>query len=85
MALETEAGGPCAAAGLHRSFSEHLGAVAVLSPYRAQLAVLRKAFQRAGASAAALADVTFATVDGFQVCARHSAAAPAATPLPQLI
>ena len=54
-------------AGLHKSFSQQLGAVAVLSPYRAQLAALRRSFQRCGAPAAALADVTFATVDGFQV------------------
>ncbi len=59
--------GAARGAGLHKSFSQQLGAVAVLSPYRAQLATLRRSFQRCGAPAAALADVTFATVDGFQV------------------
>lgn len=55
-----------------------LGSVAVISPYRAQLAVLRSAFGRPQSNgttlrpsyAAALADVEFSTVDGFQVASR---------------
>jgi hypothetical protein len=43
-----------------------VGRVAVLSPYRAQVALLERAF-RAAHGAAALAAVEFGTIDGFQV------------------
>lgn len=59
---------------LHTNYHTQMGSVAVLSPYRAQLTVLRRAFGRPQSAAvhlrhsyaAALADVQFSTVDGFQ-------------------
>lgn len=49
-----------------RDFGPEVASVAVLTPYKAQLALLKSAFA-AQHSKAALAGVEFATVDGFQV------------------
>lgn len=46
-----------------------VGKVAVLSPYKAQVALLERQF-RAAHSSAALSAVTFGTIDGFQVPSR---------------
>jgi len=55
------------AVGLMREYGHEVASVAILTPYKAQLALLRSTF--AGQhSKAALANVEFATVDGFQVC-----------------
>ncbi|KAL4457300.1 hypothetical protein ABPG75_012165 [Micractinium tetrahymenae] len=52
-------------AGLAAQFGRDVGDVAVLTPYKAQLALLRRTFQQRGGAAVA-DDVLFATVDGFQ-------------------
>ena len=49
-----------------RDFGPEVTSVAVLTPYKAQLALLKSAFA-AHHSKSALANVEFATVDGFQV------------------
>lgn len=56
----------CLAAGLLKRHGEDVREVALLTPYRAQLGVLRRAAQRE-LDEKALLTVTFATVDGFQV------------------
>ncbi len=55
----------CCAPGLMQAHGAEVGKVAVLSPYKAQVAALERAF-RAAHGAAALAAVEFGTVDGFQ-------------------
>ena len=52
--------------GLLKRHGEDVREVALLTPYRAQLGVLRRAAQRE-LDEKALLTVTFATVDGFQV------------------
>lgn len=52
--------------GLLKRHGEDVREVALLTPYRAQLGVLRRAAQRE-LDEQALLTVTFATVDGFQV------------------
>ena len=52
--------------GLIREYGHEVASVAVLTPYKAQLALLRSSFARQH-SKSALANVEFATVDGFQV------------------
>lgn len=53
-------------AGVMRDFGPDVASVAVLTPYKAQLMLLKSVF--AGQhSKSALANVDFATVDGFQV------------------
>ena len=55
-----------------RDFGPDVASVAVLTPYKAQLVLLKSAF--AGQhSKSALANVDFATVDGFQVTAESHA------------
>lgn len=55
-----------AGAGLLKHHVAEVGTVAVLTPYKAQVGVLRSAFMsRCGEEA--LSSVDFATVDGFQV------------------
>ncbi len=54
---------PCA--GLVAGYRREVGDVAVLCPYKAQLALLRRTFQQRGGTGAVEA-VHFATVDGFQ-------------------
>ena len=49
-----------------RDFGPEVASVAVLTPYKAQLALLKAAFA-AQHPKAALSGVEFATVDGFQV------------------
>ena len=49
-----------------RDFGPEVTSVAILTPYKAQLALLRSTFARHHATIA-LANVEFATVDGFQV------------------
>lgn len=49
-----------------KDFGPEVASVAVLTPYKAQLALLKSAFA-AQHSKSALASVEFATVDGFQV------------------
>ncbi|KAA6418527.1 MAG: hypothetical protein FRX49_11473 [Trebouxia sp. A1-2] len=51
--------------GLMREYGHEIASVAILTPYKAQLALLRSTFA-AQHSKAALANVEFATVDGFQ-------------------
>ncbi|KAL0045065.1 hypothetical protein WJX82_006977 [Trebouxia sp. C0006] len=51
--------------GLMREYGHEVSSVAILTPYKAQLALLRSTFA-AQHSKAALANVEFATVDGFQ-------------------
>lgn len=59
-------------AGVMRDFGPDVATVAVLTPYKAQLVLLKSAF--AGQhSKSALANVDFATVDGFQVVAESHA------------
>lgn len=53
--------------GLMREYGHEVASVAILTPYKAQLGLLRSTFA-AQHSKAALANVEFATVDGFQVC-----------------
>lgn len=55
----------CPAAGLVTAYRGELGDVAVLTPYQAQLALLRRTFRARGGSRA-VEGVEFATVDGFQ-------------------
>jgi len=55
------------AVGLMREYGHEVSSVAILTPYKAQLALLRSTFA-AQHSKAALANVEFATVDSFQVC-----------------
>ena len=55
------------AVGLMREYGHEVASVAILTPYKAQLTLLRSTFA-AQHSKAALANVEFATVDGFQVC-----------------
>ena len=50
-----------------REYGHEVGSVAVLTPYKAQLALLQSTFRRSH-SKAVLTNVDFATVDGFQVC-----------------
>ena len=52
-------------AGLLRKHGEDVREVALLTPYRAQLSVLRRAAQRE-LDEKALLNVTFATIDGFR-------------------
>lgn len=52
--------------GLIREYGHDVASVAILTPYKAQLALLRSSFARQH-SKSALANVEFATVDGFQV------------------
>ncbi len=53
-------------AGLLKRHAEDVREVALLTPYRAQLSVLRRAALRE-LDERALLNVTFATIDGFQV------------------
>lgn len=53
-------------AGLMREFGHEVASVAVLTPYKAQLALLKSTFAGQHLKTA-LANVEFATVDGFQV------------------
>lgn len=53
--------------GLMREYGHEVASVAILTPYKAQLTLLRSTFA-AQHSKAALANVEYATVDGFQVC-----------------
>ena len=54
--------------GLMRDFGYEVRSAVVLTPYRAQLGLLQREFQRVlGRGAKELAAVEFATVDGFQV------------------
>lgn len=53
-----------------KDFGPELASVAVLTPYKAQLALLKSAFA-AHHSKSTLANVEFATVDGFQVTHSH--------------
>ena len=55
-----------------RDFGPEVASVAVLTPYKAQLSLLKSVFA-AQHSKSALASVEFATVDGFQVI--HSSTA----------
>ena len=54
-------------AGLLEYNAEEVGTVAVLTPYKAQVGVLRSTFF-SRCSEEALDRVYFATIDGFQVC-----------------
>ena len=54
------------AAGLMQYFGPEVASVAVLTPYKAQLSLLRSTFARQHAKST-LSNVEFATVDGFQV------------------
>ena len=60
-----------------REFGHEVSSVAVLTPYRAQLALLKSTFAGQHLKTA-LAHVEFATVDGFQVTL--SIAVPARVP-----
>ena len=54
--------------GLMRDFGYEVRSAVVLTPYRAQLGLLQREFQKVlGRGAKELAAVEFATVDGFQV------------------
>ena len=54
--------------GLMRDFGYEVRSAVVLTPYRAQLGLLQREFQKLlGRGAKELAAVEFATVDGFQV------------------
>ena len=57
--------------GLMTDFGHEVASVAVLTPYKAQLALLRSTFARHH-SKSVLGNVEFATVDGFQVAPPHN-------------
>ena len=60
----------CAHAGLQKHYPDEKRRVAILTPYKAQMRKLRSVFTASVASAQ-LANVDFATVDGFQVRGRY--------------